>query len=74
MKVYGDRILNSNFRFAFEVEGDELSTADRMFIERVNDAVADSLAGDASLEFVVHRLAPLIEGGATVTIEPICNE
>ena len=71
MKVYGDRILNSNLRFVFEVEGDGLSAADRMLIERMNDVVADNLGGDASLADVVDCLKPLVEskGEVRVSIE-----
>ena len=76
MKVYGDRILGSNLRFVFEVEGDELSTADRMNIERVNDVVADNLSGDASVGDMVDCLKPLVEseGEVRVSIEPIYDE
>ena len=76
MKVYGKRILKSNLRFVFEVEGDELSTADRMNIERVNDVVADNLGGDAYVGDMVDCLKPLVEseGEVRVSIEPIYDE
>lgn len=76
MKIYGERILGSNLRFVFEVDGDELSTADRMNIERVNDVVADNQGGDASVGDMVDCLKPLIEseGEVKVSIEPIYDE
>ena len=76
MKVYGNRILGSSLRFVFEVEGDELSTADKMNIERVNDVVADNLGGDASVGDMVDCLKPLVEseGEVKVSIEPIYDE
>lgn len=76
MKIFGERILGSNLRFVFEVEGDELTTADRMNIERVNDVVADNLGGDASVGDMVDCLKPLVEseGEVKVSIEPIKEE
>ena len=76
MKIFGERILGSNLRFVFEVEGDELTTADKMSIERLNNIVADNLGGDASLADVVDCLKPLVEseGEVKVAIEPIYDE
>lgn len=75
MKIFGERILGSNLRFVFEVEGDELTTADKMHIERMNDVVADNLGGDASLADVVDCLKPLVEseGEVRVSIEAACE-
>ena len=71
MKIFGGRILGSNLRFVFEVEGDELTTADKMSIERMNLIVADNFGGDASLADVVDCLKPLVEseGEVRVSIE-----
>lgn len=76
MKVYGDKILNSTLRFVYEVDGDELSAADKMSIERMNDVVADNLGGDASLADVVYCLKPLVEseGEVRVSIESVYDD
>lgn len=76
MKIFGERILGSNLRFVFEVEGDGLTAADKMHIERLNDIVADNLGGDASLADVVYYLKPLVEseGEVKVSIEPIYDD
>lgn len=76
MKILGKRILKSNLSFTFEVDGDELSAADKMNIEKVNEAVADNLGGDASLADIIDCLTPLVdsEGEVKVAIEPIYDE
>ena len=76
MKILGTRILKSNLRFTFEVDGDELSAADKMNIEKVNEAVADNWGGDASLADIIDCLTPLVdsEGEVKVAIEPIYDE
>lgn len=78
MKVYGKRILNSHLRFVFEVDGSEVSTADRMRIEKLNEVVEENYlgGGDASLLDVVECLDRLVfsEGEVKVSIEPIYDE
>ena len=76
MKILGTRILNSNLRFTFEVDGDEVSTADKMNIEKVNEIVEDNLGGDASLADLVDCLKPLVlsEGEVKVAVEPVYDE
>lgn len=74
MKVFGERILNSNFCFTFEVDGDKISTFDQMRIDELNELVQDGLGNSGtSLGDVVDYLAPLVnsEGEVRVAIEPI---
>lgn len=68
MKVYGKRILDSNLRFTYEVDGDEVSAADKARMEKVDKAVGE----DTSLSSLVKMLSPLIdsEGEVRVRIEP----
>ena len=68
MKVYGKRILNSNLRFTYEVDGDEVSAADKARMEKVDKAVGE----DTSLSSLVEMLTPLVdsEGEVRVRIEP----
>ena len=68
MKVYGKRILNSNLRFTYEVDGDEVSAADKARMEKVDKAVGE----DTSLSSLVEMLSPLVdsEGEVRVRIEP----
>lgn len=68
MKVYGKRILDSNLRFTYEVDGDEVSAADKARMEKVDKAVGE----DTSLSSLVKMLSPLVdsEGEVRVRIEP----
>lgn len=68
MKVYGKRILDSNLRFTYEVDGDEVSAADKARMEKVDKAVGE----DTSLSSLVEMLSPLVdsEGEVRVRIEP----
>ena len=68
MKVYGKRILDSNLRFTYEVDGDEVSAADKARMEKVDKAVGE----DTSLSSLVKMLIPLVdsEGEVRVRIEP----
>ena len=76
MKIFGERILGSNLRFVFEVDGDEPSTADKKNIDRLNGIVRDGLGGDSSLADVVDCLKPLVEseGEVRVTIEAVYDD
>ena len=74
MKIFGERILGSNLRFVFEVEGDELTTADKMSIESMNCIVADNLGGDASLADVVDCLKPLVESKGEVRVSIVSTK
>ena len=75
MKVYGNKILGSNLRFTFEVEGDVVSTADAMNIEKLNDVVADNLGGGADLGDVVDCLRPIANGGEVkIAVEEITED
>lgn len=75
MKIYGERILNTDLRFVFSVDGDRVSSADKVNIEKVNDIVADNLGGDASLADVIYYIKPLVESGEVrVSIESISDE
>lgn len=68
MKVYGKRILDSNLRFTYEVDGDEVGAADKARMEKVDKAVGE----DTSLSSLVEMLSPLVdsEGEVRVRIEP----
>lgn len=68
MKVYGKRILDSNLRFTYEVDGDEVSAADKARMEKVDKAVGE----DTPLSSLVEMLSPLVdsEGEVRVRIEP----
>ena len=68
MKIFGKRILNSNLRFTYEVDGDEVSAADKVRMEKVDKAVGE----DTSLSSLVEMLSPLVdsEGEVRVRIEP----
>lgn len=73
MKVYGERILNSNMRFTFEVEGDKISTFVQRRIDELNELVQDGFGKiGTSLGDVVDYLAPLVdsEEEVRVRIEP----
>ena len=66
MKILGKRILDSNLRFTFEVEGGEVSTADAMAIKRLDAAVCNVPIGandNAMLSDVVQLLGLIAEGG-----------
>lgn len=72
MKVYGERILNSNLRFVFTAE-EPLSTADALYVEMLNETASGAKkGGNSSLADVVAILSPLVGGGEVkVTIEQI---
>ncbi len=67
MKILGSRILNSNVRFAFKVDGNEVSAADSLNIKRLNEMVCSTPNGnDSSLSDVVHVLGNIAAGGEVV--------
>lgn len=77
MKILGKRILNSNLRFTYEMDGDVVSEADAMRIKNIDDAVCETPNGNGtSLSDLVVLLSPLVdsEGEVKVTIEPIYEE
>lgn len=75
MKILGKRILNSNFRFTFNVEGDTVSTYDAMNIKQLDEAVCDTPNGNTtSLSDVVFLLNQIDGGDVTVALERIEDE
>lgn len=78
MKILGKRILNSNLRFTFEVDGDEVSKADAMRMKKLNEAVCDTPhnGNGTSLMDLIVLLTPLVDsnGEIKVAIEPIDDE
>lgn len=77
MKILGKRILNSNLRLTFEVDGDRVSDADAMRIKNIDEAVCNTPNGNStSLSDLVVLLNPLVdsEGEVKVAIEPIYDE
>ena len=64
MKILGKRILGSDLRFTFEVEGDEVSTADAMNIKQLDAAVCNTPNGNGTtLADIVHLLGRIASGG-----------
>ncbi len=70
MKILGTRILNSNLRFTFSVEGDRVSTCDAANINRLDEAVGSSTA---SFSDVVNLLDRIDGGDVTVALERIVD-
>ena len=73
MKILGKRILNSNLRFTFEVDG-EVTPADGRRIKALDAAVCSTPNGNAtSLSGLAVLLGPLVdsEGEVRVAVEPI---
>ena len=71
MKIVGNRILNSNLRFTFSVEGNTVSTYDAANINRLDEAVGSNTT---SLSDVVYLLNQIDGGDVTVSIERIDDE
>ena len=63
MKILGKRILGSNLRFTFEVEGNKVSTADAMNIKQLNVAVCYTPNNGTTLADVVRLLGRIANGG-----------
>ena len=71
MKILGKRILNSDLRFTFSVEGDKVSTRDAANIKRLDEAVGSSTT---SFSDVVYLLNQIDGGDVTVALEHIEDE
>ncbi|MGN0130694.1 MAG: hypothetical protein ACI4CE_07400 [Methanomethylophilus alvi] len=77
MKIIGKRILNSNLRLTYEVDGDRVSEADARRIKELDEAVCETPNGNStSLSDLVVLLNPLVdsEGEVKVAFEPIYDE
>ena len=76
MKIQGNRILNSNIRFAFTGYGEEISTADLLNIRRLNEMVcATPNRNDSSLSDVVNVLGNIAAGGEIrISVEEISED
>ena len=76
MKIHGNRILNSDIRFAFTVDGDEISTADLLNIRRLNEMVrATPNRNESSLSDVVQVLGNIAAGGEIcISVEEISED
>lgn len=76
MKILGSRILNSNVRFAFTVDGNKVCFADSLNIRRLNEMVCATPNGnDSSLSDVVHVLGNIAAGGDVgISVEEITED